>query len=115
MMMTRNEATAIATIAVGIRPDWDHAGVLTALHKVRDRVLAEVARAAIAAALDHRNRTPAVIALKGPHWDTGTSTGAATTDADWRHPRPNDWCPTHPGQRAGSCGGCRADAIGVRA
>jgi hypothetical protein len=106
MMMTRSQAENIAALVAAIRLDWDTAGVLAVLRKLADRDLADVARAAITAATDPRNRTPAVIALAGPHWPTAAR-------REWVAPPPprlSERCPTHLGH-LDNCPGCRADQI----
>lgn len=59
---------AIAFLVEAIRPDWGAPGVMAALDKLRDRPLADVTVAAMRAAMRDDQRTPAVIALSGPHW-----------------------------------------------
>lgn len=102
-------ADPIAVVLEQIRPDWQMPGIMAALAdpKLRDLPADLVACAAIRAAANPAVRTPAVIPMDGAHWH-GTGEPA-------RKDRPlpvssADWCHTHPGQPAGNCGGCRADA-----
>lgn len=66
--------TALARLVHTIRDDWDVNGIMTALGRAREAGKADDLRAivdaSIAAALDARNRTPAIIPLAGPHWQT---------------------------------------------
>lgn len=83
-MMTKGQADATATLVATLRPDWDHAGVMAALAIAKARGPAhEVATAAIRAAAVPSNRTPAVIALEGPHWNRPTAPSAAGTVGPW--------------------------------
>ena len=67
----------LATLIHEIRPDWAEPGIASALAKVSDRPLAEVAVAAIKAATTRTDQhTPAIIAMGGSHWGThGGNTG----------------------------------------
>ena len=67
----------LATLIHEIRPDWAEPGIASALTKVADRPLADVAIAAIQAATTRTDqRTPAIIAMDGSHWGThGGNTG----------------------------------------
>ena len=59
----------LATLIHEIRPDWAEPGIASALAKVADRPLAEVAVAAIKAATTRTDqRTPAIIGMGGSHW-----------------------------------------------
>lgn len=58
----------LAMLVSEIRPDWQTGGVRSALLKVADRPLREVALAALAATSRTDQHSPAVIALDGPHW-----------------------------------------------
>jgi hypothetical protein len=52
-----------------VRPDWDTKGIVHALGEARTKgTAAQVAVAALVAAQNPTNRTPAVIPLAGPHW-----------------------------------------------
>lgn len=101
MMMTRHDAETIARDVHAHRPDWDTAGVLAALARVRDRgTTTQLHAVALAAALDPRNRTPRIIELDGPHWSAAhptTPTGPAPK------------CPTHTLEEP--CRSCRADRL----
>lgn len=72
MTATDQHIRAIAFLAAAIRPagkPWDQAGIVAALEKCRDRDLANVAMAALRAAVDPNVRTPGVIPTPGPHWN----------------------------------------------
>ncbi len=104
--MTKRQADALAVLVATLRTDWDPRGIMAALRLCRDRAEAHVvAIAAITAAAIPTNRTPAVIALAGPHWV------AANVESP-QPPGRNDRCPTHYGW-AGNCPGCRADKLAV--
>lgn len=67
--MTHTQAVALAKFVHTLRGDWDVPGIEHALGVARTRAGAgDLAVAAITAAASHSNRTPAVIALDGPHW-----------------------------------------------
>lgn len=63
------QAKQLAVFIHSIRGDWDIAGVHKALGFARGRGPADaLAVAAIRAAMNPANRTPAVIGMSGPHW-----------------------------------------------
>lgn len=67
--MTKEQAQALAEFLHMLRPGWDTAGIVAALGNARLMGTAgDLAIAAIAAAMDTNNRTPAVIAMPGAHW-----------------------------------------------
>ena len=67
--LSATQAKALAALVHELRQDWDVTGILPPLHAARNRSTpAGVAIAAIRAASDPSNRTPAVIALEGVHW-----------------------------------------------
>lgn len=72
MPVTDDQARALAYLAKAIRPhharQWDEAGIVAAIRKVRDRSLASVAIAVVQAAEDRGAHTPGVIPKAGPHW-----------------------------------------------
>lgn len=108
MMMnqiTRPQADALAALVHELRPEWDVRGIVKALFDARERGSAhDVAHAAINAAADLTHRTPAVIALAGPHWPSRPDVTAplhfARCDVDGHQSYP-----------AHSCGACRADRL----
>jgi hypothetical protein len=105
---THPALTAIAELLHHIRPDWDKPGILTHLDTARLRVgvtPATLAIAAIHAATNPTNRTPAVIPLDGEHWRNP----AVTPHRNVAPPRRADWCPSHIGEYADNCRGCAAD------
>ena len=108
--ITGPQAHALAAFIATIRPDWDTAGVVAALKTARDKGTApELAHAAIRAASTPSNRTPAVIAMAGPHWIQSSQTATPIPGAG-NAPR----CPVygHDTEAAWSCRACRAEAIG---
>ena len=69
-MIDRTRAErALGFLVAQLRPDWDEAGVLSALRKLSDRPVPDVALAALDCAV-HRTdqRTPAGIVADGKHW-----------------------------------------------
>jgi hypothetical protein len=110
--------TAIAELLHHIRPDWDKPGILTHLDTARLRVgvtPATLAIAAIKAAANPTNRTPAVIPLDGDHWREHVRPlvtpqppgkcqvchGYHTPDAPHNRPyTPSDWRPALANVRA---------------
>lgn len=72
--LTQNEAHALAGFIALIRdrvpgPEWHKAGIEDALARARKIAPApDLAIAAIRAAREPLNRTPAVIGMEGPHW-----------------------------------------------
>lgn len=67
--ITHRQAQALARFIHELRPDWDAPGITNAIGDARTVGPASlVACAAIRAAVTLANRTPAVIALEGPHW-----------------------------------------------
>lgn len=109
MMMTEIQAEKIAAAVQSLRPTWDAHGIKIALGKARTEGEPwQVAIAAIAAAADSSNRTPAVIAMPGNHWrparlDTTPEVGAG------RRARCTVY--GHEAYPAHACAGCRADAL----
>ena len=104
MMMTKPDAEKIAQDAHAARPEWDTAGIMAALLKVRDRDPQHVRAAALHAARNPANRTPAIIALDGEHWTTTVPT----------KPRgPVTKCKAHDIEESteGVCRACRADRL----
>lgn len=60
---------AIAYLVGCVRPDWDTPGTMAALRRRQDAPVGDLAIAALYAAITRSDqRTPAVIALDGPHW-----------------------------------------------
>ena len=90
-MRTAEHHAAVAYIVAAIRPDWDRRCIEAQLARLVPAVsLAAVTHAAVVAAATRPDqRTPAVIAMAGPHWaglDERPSTRLAT------------WEPVHPGE-----------------
>ena len=71
--INHRQAVELTRFICQLRPDWDRHGVEHHLGKARDMASApDLAIAAIKAATNAHNRTPAVIALPGEHWRTTT-------------------------------------------
>jgi hypothetical protein len=108
-MMTRKQAEAIAALVHLLREDWDARGVLAALVALKDHdAPAFVAIAAVTAAMDRTNRTPAVIPLAGKHWTTARPEDHVPTVGPGKERR----CPDHEFELARNCRWCRADSLG---
>lgn len=77
-MMNFETQKALARLIHTLRADWDVDGIMSALGRAREAGKADdvraIADASVAAALDARNRTPAVIPLAGPHWEARRAT-----------------------------------------
>ena len=72
--VTTHWVKRLASLIHEIRPEWAEPGIASALTKVADRPLADVAIAAIQAATTRTDqRTPAIIAMGGSHWTTNGS------------------------------------------
>lgn len=100
MKISQDQARALALVINGIRPDWDAAGIYTAIGRAKDMGdIAEVALAAIKAAQLETNRTPAVIAMQGPHWSSPSATVKLTAES----------CPIHDVRPAHNCHCCRSE------
>ena len=68
-----HDLRAIAHLVARIRPEWHQPGVMAVLRDCPDDKLADTAIAALTCARDRTDQaTPAVIALDGAHWRTGT-------------------------------------------
>lgn len=109
MMMTKDQAQALTALVNALRPDWDAQGVYAALAKARTMGTApELAVAAIRAAATPTNKTPAVIAMRGPHWQAPQAT--ANPGNVWHGPpdRNAPRCPEHTSHPT-PCAACRAD------
>src|SRR4051794_8959786 len=88
----------IATLMVAMRPEWDIAGCIAALRRIRDMSVSQLTIAAARYCGDEYNLTPA-------HLPDFTN---RAWDSDWYLP-----CKTHPETRArrtnGECAACWAD------
>ena len=79
----------LASLVHELRSDWQEPGIRSALAKVADRPLADVAIAAIQAATTRTDqRTPAIIAMGGSHWGTGGG-NAGNSGNSYRTPPAN--------------------------
>ncbi|WP_102157688.1 hypothetical protein [Zhihengliuella halotolerans] len=87
--LTKIQAEKLAEFIHLLRDGWDVPGIVHALGTARVKGAAgAVAQAAIRAAIDPTNRTPAVIAMDGKHWR------ASEPDRLGLPPR-EIWCPDH--------------------
>lgn len=83
---------ALAELVHQLRPEWNRAGVMSALQAAKEKPLPALIRAAIDAATDMSVSTPAVIRHRdGAAWaapaTTKTSSAAnPKTDSSWRNP-----------------------------
>ena len=88
----------LANLVHTIRPDWQEPGIRSALAKVADRPLLDVALAALAACRRIDQRTPAVIACDGDHWPK------AQAQRTYTEPGIVTYCPHgEPGMRCTEC------------
>jgi hypothetical protein len=72
MTITSRQADLIVNFVNTLRPDWDIAGIRTACRNAA-AISSDPSRlmcAAIFAANTPRNVTPAVIGMRGPHWES---------------------------------------------
>ena len=106
---------ALAAVVAAIRGDWQPPGILAHLTTAAAKhPYPDVALAAVRAATDRGNRTPAVIPMDGRHWQPSAAPPAAAA-ATVLPPRPGEWCPEHPGQWRDGCAGCKADRVAAPA
>ena len=101
-MMTRAQAVAIATAVQQVRPEWDHPGILAALHAAHGTP-AEVAAAAFRLAGDLKARTPGLLPKPGSHWRAPAEGGPTVSVIATR-------CGEHPARRALDCPECAETA-----
>ena len=68
--ITGRQADAIVELVAALRLDWDKRGIVAALQKARtiSQDPTRLATAAIFAANNAANLTPAIIAMQGDHW-----------------------------------------------
>lgn len=100
-----NTADALANLLHQLRPEWGIPGIKAALFTAKDRGSAfEVIHAALYAAEDLGNRTPAIIHHPGAHWTRGRELGSS-------NPR-GEKCDQigHEGKPAHNCPYCIADS-----
>lgn len=77
-MSARQALSALSYVIHELRPDWGKTGIQAAIDRAYQGTpdMRAVAHAAIAATLRHDQRTPAIIALPGPHWGCDNNRGA---------------------------------------
>ena len=103
-MMTRAQGVAIATAVQQVRPEWDHPGILAALHAAQGMGSpAEVAAAAFRLAGDLKARTPGLLPKPGSHWRAPAEGGPTVSVIATR-------CGEHPTRRALDCPECAETA-----
>lgn len=100
-MMTRAQAVAIATAVQQVRPEWDHPGILAALHAAAAHgTPAEVAAAAFRLAGNLAARTPGMLPKPGAHWrapaDGGPTVSVISTRCGEHPDHPSARCPKCP-------------------
>lgn len=84
-MITRTQAASLAMLLANIRSDWQPKSIMTLLEKNHEKFeFPTLAQAAVNAAVNPANRTPAIIFLPGPHWDGQTNGGAYLTSSERR-------------------------------
>lgn len=88
-MVSREQAEALANLIHVLRPEWDRAGIFSALGHCKDRNEFDVAMAAIRAAADPETRSPGRIPSGGDHWHERVAPVTAP-----RPPKPDDCCRT---------------------
>ena len=98
----------LAELLNRMRPDWDLPGIKRTIWNARrqpDHNLFIIA--AVRAASNHGNRTPAVIPLEGSHWrdKPAPPATARTTGPDGNDT--SEECDRHPGIKAWECRTCR--------
>jgi hypothetical protein len=87
-MLTREQATALADLVHLLRPEWDRAGIFTALGHCQKLNPFDVAMAAIRAAASPDVRTPGVIPnTRGDHWHEKVAPPTSP-----RPPKPHEAC-----------------------
>lgn len=106
--INHDQARALAALVAALRTDWDVPGIRKALWDARGKGTPDqLAHAAINAATNTANRTPAVIGLDGPHWST--TRPVETRGADYARCQ----VPGHQQWPAWHCAGCKADARAI--
>lgn len=102
-----DQAGALAALVAALRPEWDLPGIRKALWEARTRGTPwDVAHAALYAAQDPKNRTPAVIPMVGTHWVASKPLGEAGAI---RYPRCEE--PGHQSFAAYNCSACRSEQL----
>lgn len=102
--LTKNQATLLAHTLHEIRPDWGINSMMKLLWEHRAaHPFADLALAAVKAAVVPTNRTPMVVFLPGRHWDRD--------DRPREAPPPGPPCEDHPENQAHNCHCCRGDIL----
>lgn len=107
MPITRDEGNALAELICIVRPTWNTRGVIRKglaplVH--HPAPLEVIAWAALRAAKDPANLTPAIIPLNGPHWNLADRPETPRLT-------PEHECKRHPGKWASNCPLCHVDHI----
>jgi hypothetical protein len=101
-VISNAQAQALAALVSRLRDDWDHPGILAAIHKARDVGPPAAIAGALCRLAENRDmRTPALLAEPGAHWG---GTTVATR-------KPPTMCPDHPTSRAAQCLECAAETV----
>jgi hypothetical protein len=101
--ITDDQARALAQLVAALRPGWDVAGIRAALSNARHRAPAHDLAIAAIRCTQTDARTPAVIAMDGPHWHAPGTTSTANYE---RCPEPG-----HTSFPAWNCSACRAEDL----
>jgi hypothetical protein len=102
MALTKSQGEALTALLHQLRKDWDTPGIRAALQKAATLGSpADLAVAACRVAANPEARTPALIAEPGSHWQ-GTAVGKRIAPV---------MCVEHPGEKAGHCRECVAQAV----
>jgi hypothetical protein len=106
--ITQDQAQALAALIHALRTGWEVPGIVKALSDARDRDDAwALTDAALHAARTATNRTPAVIAMDGPHWTAGKPKIGEAYPIHFE--RCGIW--GHASYPKHNCGACRADGL----
>ena len=122
--MTQLQGQKLAELINALRPSWGTNGIFEAIGGAVTGNMGdahEVSLAAIRAARDPTNKTPAIIRLPGKHWsveqdlaDTRAELKAAKDRIAGKYSAPdtNDpWCEDHPDQRLSFCKECAKEKV----
>jgi len=106
LIITDQQARAVAYLLHEIRPDWPVASLVSLIEKHRDvPSLGALVIAATTKAMEPSCQTPAPIFHPGPHWPAKTAAAL---------PRPEP-CPDHIGESSHNCRCCWSDVkAGIR-
>lgn len=122
--MTQLQGQKLAELVNALRPSWGTNGIYIAIERAVTENLGDataISLAAIRAAKDTANKTPAIIRLPGPHWsveqdltDTTAELKAAKDKLAGKYAAPdtNDpRCDDHPEEHFSSCRECAKEKV----